>query len=142
MARDGDDATRRRREREDEEEAAQQAKKASVGEGGKVGLPGSIGGDSEQLASLIERAEPLIEQLNNLYNQYIVGAEQRPPLERRKQLDQLMMTVQMMGKPTPTMQFRASTLTQRYTVNRERWDKMIKDLESGKIKRLVGPKRA
>ena len=85
---------------------------------------------------LIEQATPLIEQLNNLYNQFFAGAEKVPPTERRKQLDQTMASIMLSSKPTPQMQFRCQTLNQSYISARDRWDRMMKDLESGKLKRV------
>ena len=79
--------------------------------------------------------------MHNLYNQYLAGIESRPPIERRKYLDQVMQTIQAMNKPTPAYQFRCNTLNSSYLTHRDRWDRLAKDLESGKIKRTTGPKR-
>jgi hypothetical protein len=138
MARDrDDDPLRRQREREEEKEREEREELAKPTQS-KIG---SVSGGSEKLIELMERAEPMIEQLTHLYNMYIAGAEQQPPLERRKQLDQIMNTIFLMSKPTPSLQFRSATMLNHYNTNRERWDRMLKDLESGKIKRTAGPKR-
>ncbi|MCM0604956.1 MAG: hypothetical protein KA715_02595 [Xanthomonadaceae bacterium] len=92
---------------------------------------------SEKYEDQLERAEPMIQQLNNLYNQFISGAERQPPIERRKQLDQLMVGLQLASKPTPAVNFRFQTLWTQYKTNADRWDKLMLDLESGKIKRVV-----
>ncbi|MGZ3709841.1 MAG: hypothetical protein ACXVBC_13050, partial [Bdellovibrionota bacterium] len=84
---------------------------------------------------LVARAEPMIEQLNNLYNMWASGAEKIPPIERRKQLDQIMVTLTLMGKPTSATQFRFSALNSTYITFRDRWDRLIRDFESGKLKR-------
>src|SRR6185312_3659968 len=96
MARDTSfDERRRQRELEDEEEKrAKEARKSPGAAGaGRNAATSSRTGDAatDKLLELFQRAEPLIEQLNSLYNQYITGVESRPPLERRKQLDQTMM---------------------------------------------------
>jgi hypothetical protein len=139
----------RRKQRDDEDaadtELRELRKTGNATAGGKP-AKATTGrtGDAEldKLLEGLQRAEPLIEQLNSLYNQYVVGVDLRPPLERRKQLDQLMMSMQMLSKPTPAYQFRYNTLNASYLTHRERWDRMLKDLESGKIKRTTGPKRA
>lgn len=90
---------------------------------------------SAKIDELILRGEPMIEQVNNLYVQYVAGVERLPPNERRKQLDQLMSQLQVIQKPNATYSFRINTLYTRYVTMRDRWDKLIKDLESGKIHR-------
>ena len=147
MARDTSyDERRRQRDLEDEQDQQlkDQRKLGNPISAGRPNKSGSRTGEAEtdKLLEGFERAEPLIEQLNSLYNQYITGVEQKPPLERRKQLDQLMTMMQGLGKPTSAYQFRFNSLNASYVAHRERWDRMLKDLESGKIKRITGPKRA
>lgn len=90
---------------------------------------------TEKLDELMHRAEPLLEQVNNLYNQYISGAAQVPPNDRRQQLDQIMVTLMLMAKPTATYRFRFNSLQAAYTLYRARWEKLMRDLEDGVIKR-------
>lgn len=142
MAKDGNDARKRRREREDEQEVERLSGPGSGPGGDRAQGAGTSGGESERLTQLLERADPMIEQLDSLYMQYMAGVEWRPPLERRKQLEQLMATVRLMSKPTQIIQFQSSTLLQRYEVHRDRWDRIVRDVENGKIKRVAGPKRA
>ena len=101
----------------------------------EAAVPKAVSGEKyeEQLA----RVEPMILQLNNLYNQFIAGAERSPPTERRKQLDQMMAGLQLASKPTPTAQFKFQSLWTQYKTNADRWDKLMHDLETGKIKRVV-----
>ncbi len=95
----------------------------------------------EKLVRIFERVEPMMEQLNTLYNQYKVGLERIPPIERRKQLDELMGQLIYMQKPTAAYLYRYNTLYHRYNTYKERWDKLVKDVESGKIIRTAGPKK-
>ena len=83
----------------------------------------------------MDRAGPLIEQLNNLYNQYACGVDKIPPLQRREQLDQMMNMIMLMAKPTRALRFKYNTIYGRYITYRERWEKTLKDLESGKLQR-------
>ena len=94
-----------------------------------------------KLDELMRRAEPLIEQVNSLYRQYSTGVESRPPIERRKQLEALISSVTMMAKPTAAYRFRFSSLNSSYLSYRDKWDKLVKDVESGKIQRSAGPKK-
>lgn len=122
---------KQKRKREIEEEEAEVKKKLDSGEV-RGGLP------VEKLVELIDRADTLINQLNNLYSMYISGAEKTPPIERRKTLDQMMVTITYTGKPTQALLFQCNNLVSRYTVHKERWDKMVKNLESGKLKKRMG----
>jgi hypothetical protein len=136
MPRD-DDPWRRLREREEEEAAEKQQVKPNpkgVSPPGRALRPDEIareakGGSAEKLVELIERGTPMLEQVNNLYNMYFSGAEKRAPIERRQQLDQIAQTVQLMAKPTPTLQFRATTFLSSYRSFIDRWDRLMKDLE-------------
>lgn len=131
MARDD---WRRRREREDEADAEiTQSKEITRTATRNIAI--------EKMVDNFERAEALIEQLNNLYNQYVAGVERLPPNERRKQLDQTMASLATVHKPTAAYLYRYNNLQSRYIAYRDRWDKLLKDLESGKIKRITGPMR-
>ena len=44
-----------------------------------------------------------------------------------------MSQLQLIQKPNSTYSFRVSSLHTRYITMRERWDKLIRDIESGKI---------
>ena len=145
MARDKSFEDRRKqRDIEDEEDKVleEQRKSGTAISGGRSGPNASRTGDAaiDKLLEYFQRVEPLIAQVNSLYNQFVAGAETRPPLERRKQLDEIMAALQGFSKPTPAYQFRYTTLNASYLTHRDRWDKLIMDLESGKIKRTAGPK--
>lgn len=132
----------REREEERERELEEETENAKRPKSGSAAAAASSSPTArpaaERLPSLIAQAEPIVEQLNSLYNQYIAGIEKRPPLERRKHLDQLIATILSAGKPTPALQFRCQTLLNHYQTHRDRWDKMMRDLELGKIKRPGG----
>ena len=138
--------TERLREREDEEEAeALQRKEEREAAARKSRAPGSPSagllaeaedirnsGSSDKLHELLERIEPLLEQVHQLYNQFFSGIEKRPPLERRKQLDQTMEMILLMNKPTASLQFKCTTIRTRYVSFAEQWDRRIRQLESVK----------
>lgn len=144
MATDSFEAARKKREKEAEREQENEELKAQKNGPGVLKVPGMKQAPDLSIGTMIElfdRMEPLIERLNSLYNQYILGVESRPPIEVRSQLDQLVAKLRSLGKPTPAQQFRFSTLNTSYVTHCDRWDRMCKDLESGKIKRVAGPKK-
>lgn len=138
--RDDDPWRKKRKEREDEEERKkdygsdfdnEESTRFLINKAERKSTPGSLEASTEKLLELMKRAEPMIEQVNTLYRQYLSGAEKRPPVERRMHLDQLMVTILAMGKPTSGIQFRASTLINHYNVYKEKWEKLLKAKESG-----------
>ena len=134
----------RRREREKEELRSNEEQSLSE----KRGIPSSKKAEEPQNISVdqflvqLEKAETSIDQLNGLYNQYLSGVESRPPHERRKVLEQLMSQLQGMPKATSTQQFRFNSLNASFLTHRDRWDRMLRDIESGKIKRKIPGKAA
>lgn len=143
-----DDAWKRYRDREDEAEAEAEATGSTHINKGKDGLSDRSNpkiekaGLADKFDDLIQRADPMIEQLNNLYKMFAAGVETLPPHERRKQLDQLMLSLQMMGKSGPTALFKFNSIQSKYQAHCEKWDRTLRDIESGKIKRITGPRRA
>jgi hypothetical protein len=96
---------------------------------------------SKRVRILMRRAEPLIEQLDATYRQYVLGVEDIPPNERRLYLDQMITSILYAPKTTTEVKYRFEVLYNRYITFRDRWDRMIKDLEAGKIQRITGGKK-
>jgi hypothetical protein len=134
---------RRRQEKEDEESRSSALTGKTPGQGitstqGPSALGGLRGAEAPQvhkLDELFSNIPVILEQLQNLYNQYIAGVEKKPPLERRKVLENLIAQMVALPKTTPAQQFRYNSVYSSYQSHKERWDRMIKDLESGKIRR-------
>ena len=130
---DEDERRKRRREREDELEKESQSSK------GKVSKPGApkISESSADLSfeDLVIKVNTQIDQVSALYNMFFSGAETLPPIERRAQLEATMQVLQSTPKPTPASNFRFNTALSRFNTYRDRWDKQLKGLEAGKIKR-------
>jgi len=120
-----DDPWRRRRDREDKREAEESKVSSAV-----TGNPS----DNGKLLELLAQADSLIEQVNNLYNQYISGAEKLVPVERRSLLDNLMAKIMVTEKSTASLRFKFSTIQAKYVTHRDRWDKLMRDLEAGQVK--------
>ncbi len=129
MAKDSDDIWRRRREREDEEEA----EKLEI-ESKKLGIKSTPETD-QKLEGLTHQAEVLIEQVDRLYTLYFQGMEKLPPIQKRKILDDMMDQIDREAKPTAQQRFKAQSARTKYSTYKDRWDKKLKDLESGKLRR-------
>jgi hypothetical protein len=135
VAREHDDPWRRLREREDEQtgELSLRERRAGVTASESTSVKADM--DSEKLAGLLESTRTLIDQLNNLYNMYFQGVEQRPPSEKRRLLDKTMEQLMNVPKPTAAALFRFHSLQSNYLTYKDRWDRMMRDLEAGKIRR-------
>jgi hypothetical protein len=136
MAKD-DDPWKRFRDREDEREEPLRPTKNRDSSGRRIPESESenYAPGTDRLTHLLQQIEPMIEQLNNLYNQYLGGVDKFPPIERRKQLERLMEQLQEVPKPTQASQFRANSIRTHFQSYRDRWDRLLRDLEAGKIKR-------
>lgn len=103
--------------------------------------PGASPDYVKKLDEMLDRVEPLILSVNSSYSQYAAGVEVRAPIERRVQLDQMMNTLMLMAKPTPAYRFRYQNVQGMYNSYKKRWEKILQDLEDGKIKRFAGPQK-
>lgn len=135
-----DDYWRRKRRREEEEK--REAEEKAAAELRRQADSNKISDDLLTRVEDIHRRAPIImEQIDNLYRQYISGALSRPPVEERNRLDQMMALVFNVPKPTPADRYRFTSIWSSYTTHKVRWDRILADMESGKIKRWAGPKK-
>lgn len=140
MARNNDENSFNRRRREREQKESRELSIPEASSDSNLDL-NDLSDIPDHFLHLLQQAESLIDQINNLYQMYAVGVERLPPLEKEKVLDRTFLNAQSMPKPTPATRFRFSSLQGRYTSFKERWAKLIKDIDSGKIKRVTGPKK-
>jgi hypothetical protein len=131
-----DDLTRRRRREERNERDRAEATITPKGRPGSLGAlkkPGSetTGAIPPRIEQLLDQVEPLIQQLHQLYNMFQAGVEKRPPVERRKQLDQLMATLTSSQKPSAVTRFRFTAVQASYLSHVELWERMLKKMERG-----------
>jgi hypothetical protein len=137
--------TRKRKEEqkekeEAEERAEEEARKLKDNRHGPQPKTESVG-TGVPFEELVRRVPTLIDQLEHLYRQFAVGVLARPPHEERLRLDQMMTLLKYSAKATTTDRFKFNGMVQSYTTHRARWDKLLADVESGKIKRVAGPKK-
>ncbi|MDR3606287.1 MAG: hypothetical protein P4M08_02780 [Oligoflexia bacterium] len=146
MAPEDDFWTRKRKEEEAEERERELEKEREEREGAKRQKLGFFGQPvaeetTGQFDDLLHEATVLIEQLNHLYNQFKTGLLMLPPTEKRSRLNHIMKMLTQAAKPTPATRFKFGSIQASYEAHCARWDKLLQDLESGKIKRTAGPKR-
>ncbi len=127
MAKDSDEGWRRKREREDEDEQSQaESKKNELA---------PITQHDQKVDGLIHQVNVLVEQLDRLYTMYFQGLEKLPPIQKRKLLEDLIEQLDLGSKPTAQLRFKTQSARTKFATYRERWEKKLKDLEMGRIKR-------
>lgn len=136
-----DDIRRRYRDRERGDDDGSWNKKKSA-DASAASTTVDVGEDYiKKLNELLERAEPLIHAVNSSFNNYAQGFEIRPPTERYVQLEQMMNTLMMMAKPTPAYRFRFQNVHGTYLAYKKKWDKLVADIDAGRIARKTQPMR-
>ncbi len=87
----------------------------------------------QALIELLSKCEVMMEQITNLYGMWIQGMERAPPNERRRHLDDLILKIQAAAKPSANLRFRTAEFYTKFATYRDKWDRVLKDIESGKI---------
>lgn len=137
---DDDESTDDENTLTDETLSPSQGKMSSIAGHGKDRAFIKSGDQNAKLVEYIDKVEPLVMSINTLYNQFAAGVEQRPPLEKLAQLEYVMKILNNLPKTSPTYLFRYKNVQGLYSSYKARWNKLMQDLESGKIKRFADPK--
>lgn len=131
-----------RRKRKQEEQERREAEERAAAELKRNADSNKVSDDLLTRVEDIHRRAPiLMDQIDNLYRQFISGALSRPPIEERNRLEQMMALVFNVPKPTPADRYRFTSIWSSYVTHKSRWDKILADMESGKIKRFAGAKK-
>jgi hypothetical protein len=88
----------------------------------------------------VEKAGRDLDGLQRLYNVYFQGAEEDPPHEQRRALDNLIAKIksQIALATNASDKFQANALVNRYQSMAARWDRMLRGIEDGTI---IRPKK-
>ena len=89
--------------------------------------------EQNPILKLITRADLALEQIQHLYNMYVAGVEKVPPLSQRKQLEDLLTKLMNAPKNNQTILFRVNQFQTKYATYRDRWERLAKDIEAGKV---------
>ena len=85
------------------------------------------------LIELLSKCEVMMEQITNLYGMWIQGMERVPPIVQRNHLNDLVLKIQAAAKPTANLRFRVAEFHTKFGTYTDKWDRILKDVESGKI---------
>jgi hypothetical protein len=128
------DPWKRFRERQVEQKPSQsgagQTTPRRSGPSTSAGLNSGARSPSEELELLARQIEPLLEQLNSLYQMYLQGLEKRPPIEKRALLDRLLVQLNDLSKTNASIRFRSQTLVTSAHTRIELWNRQLKKFET------------
>ena len=84
-----------------------------------------------QMETLIKQSNDLIPKMNVEYNKYFSGAEKKPPIKLREELDKVIASIKNLKKHASTqgLNFRVQTALSSYLSYQTVWDKRLHDLE-------------
>lgn len=145
MARDKKDAWSRFREREDQrdDELKKEVDKAlghdanessnKIVDGQKAAREAPQKPNENPVIRMIARADMMLEQVQHLFNMYVAGIEMTPPHTQRKQLQDLYQKVVTAPKNSTNILFRANQFVTKYNMYHDRWERLMKDIETGKV---------
>jgi hypothetical protein len=88
-----------------------------------------------ELERMIADCEQQMDQLNAVYNQFLSNADKRPPVEQRKRLGKLIEQLVQSPKAHSQIRFKCTNTVTRFQTLCDRWDKMLRAIENGTLKR-------
>jgi hypothetical protein len=122
--------------REKDEKRVEEERKTLHEEMKKIDPSAKLGaGDTtdKMLIELLTKCEVMMEQITNLYGMWIQGIERTPPINQRRHLEDLILKVQAAPKPSTNLRFRVGEFNTKLNTFRDKWDRILKDVETGKI---------
>lgn len=90
---------------------------------------------SEEFEKKLKDLEYSIDRLRNLYEQYFRGMEKVPPNVLQKKLERNMRELRKQVVRNTAHRFRLQTQVQKYTTYLTYWQRIIRMLEAGQVKR-------
>jgi len=93
-----------------------------------------MAGDSLSRSEIDGKLQKLETKLDNLrrdYEQFFVGARDRPPRNTRKQVDKLVRDLEQASVTNTSQKFRLRGLVQRYNSYKQKWNRVERQIEEG-----------
>lgn len=83
----------------------------------------------------LNELEVSIDRLRNLYEQYFRGLEKMPPTVLQKKVEREMREMRKVRHRNTAVRFRLQMQVQKYTTYLTYWQRILRDIEHGKLKR-------
>ncbi len=90
----------------------------------------------------LKKLEIQLDRLRSLYDQYFRGIEKMPPNTLRKDVELRIRQLSKIRMKNTALRFKLQVQIQKYTTHLAMWQRMLRDLEEGKIKRGRGEEEA
>jgi hypothetical protein len=94
--------------------------------------------ESREFEIKLKELEYAIDRLRNLYEQYFRGMEKVPPSVLQKKVERDMRELRRLRLRNTAHRFRLQTQVQKYTTYLTYWQRIIRMIEQGQIKRAPG----
>jgi hypothetical protein len=91
----------------------------------------------EGMEKELDELEGRIARLRVLYDQYFMGIEKMEPTFLRAEVEKMFRRSQILKLGTTVLKFRFRSLQQRYTSYRSYWDRIVRLIEDGHIRRGI-----
>ena len=98
--------------------------------------------DQKQYKIALKKLEIQLDRLRSLYDQYFRGIEKMPPNTLKKDVEHRIRALSKIRMKNTAMRFKLQVQIQKYTTHLAMWQRMLRDLEEGKIKRGSGEEEA
>jgi hypothetical protein len=92
--------------------------------------------DQKQYEAELKDLEVKVDRLRSLYDQYFRGFEKIPPIMLRKDVENKLRTLTKERMKNTALRFRLQVQVQKYTTFLAYWQRMTRDVEEGKIKKV------
>lgn len=82
----------------------------------------------------LQKLEKKLDNLRRDYEQFFVGARDRPPTNERRQVERLLRELKQANIANTSQQFRMRGLAQRFTSYKQKWNRVERQIEQGTYK--------
>ena len=103
----------------------------------KLTMQAQIEGAKKAMEEELVDLDKRVNRIRVLYDQYFMGIERLPPEMMRNDLDKLFMRSKIPRSRSTALKFRFRSLRQKYTSLKSYWDRIIRLIEEGRIRRGI-----
>lgn len=96
-----------------------------------------MAGDSlsrSEIDGKLQKLENKLDTLRRDYEQFFVGARDRPPRNTRKQVDKLVRDLEQASVTNTSQKFKLRSLVQKYSSYKQKWNRVQRQIEQGTYK--------
>jgi len=95
--------------------------------------------DQKQYEAELKDLEVKVDRLRSLYDQYFRGFEKMPPIMLKKDVETRIRNLTKIRMKNTALRFRLQVQIQKYTTFLAYWQRMMRGVEEGKVKKVRIP---